>query len=93
MDMTTFDKTCQRLIRERERKLSILEAFITKHHQEKPLMAWELYDWITTEIEEFQTLHKSTYESYLWQLYYEERIHSNGQGGIHPGPDPRKGGV
>lgn len=74
------------LLRERERKLSLVLKLITEH----PGSLSGVLFWALKQQEGFEGLTKKTFENYLWALYAEHKIRV-GPGGIHPEPEQEAG--
>lgn len=67
------------LLRERERKLSLVLKAIT----ENPGSVSGVLYWALKQQEGFEFLTRKTFENYLWTLYAEHKIRV-GPDGIHP---------
>jgi len=70
------------LLRERERKLSLVLKAIT----ENPGSVSGVLYWALKQTPDFQYLTLKTFENYLWTLYAEHKIRV-GPGGIYPEPE------
>jgi len=73
------------LLRERERKLSLVEKAI----RDTPGSVSRVLFWSLKQTPDFQFLTLKTFENYLWTLYAEHKIRV-GPGGIYPEPEPPK---